>query len=367
MQNTNRVYKTKSGLFNTQNSLRHYFHNHFAVTPMVSTILTLIIVVSGISMVLSWGVPYIDRLNTDSQQQNVYNQFDLWNEGLKDLTIEGAGSARINNFAFASGYFNVDPTGNRLIVYYFYESGYDIYLSGFTDDGFTITALSDLPLAKKIDKIKIKWPETEDPVLYEYGTSDDIQFEDDSGTISGTVHDIEGTVEFYFRDSADPPNTNLGEGWIFDLGRIYWNVNTKDGSYRIECENGGILVTTPTMTEHLKKGATIYTQNDEIFLSVPLIRYKDGTGFTAGGPTVDTVHNVLTELTATNITKDGESVYNLRMKLDENHQSSWTNYFEDYDFDPIPSYPDTLEYIVVVSPELTFITFVYECRVRVSR
>ena len=227
-------------------------------------------------------------------------------------------------------------------MYYFYESGYDIYLSGFTDDGFTITALGELPAT--IDNLDFVWPEEDDPpIRYHEVMSSGIHAKDSSGdiSISSVSYNLEDIVQFFFISDI---GEDKGEGWIFDLGRIYWNVNTKDGSYRIECENGGILVTTPTMTEHLKKGATIYTQNDEIFLSVPLIRYKDGTGFTAGGPTVDMVHNVLTELNATNIIKDGESVYNLRMKLDENHQSSWTNYFEDYDFDPISSYPDTLGY-----------------------
>ena len=47
MQNIDRLCKAKPNPFNTPNSLRHYFHNHFDVTPVVSTILTLVIVVES--------------------------------------------------------------------------------------------------------------------------------------------------------------------------------------------------------------------------------------------------------------------------------------------------------------------------------
>ncbi|HEC95065.1 MAG TPA: hypothetical protein ENI45_03765 [Thermoplasmatales archaeon] len=327
-----------------------------AVSPVIATALTLVIVVSAIGVVLSWGIPYIERLKVESEQKSVYSQFDLWDESLRDLIIEGVNATRINNFALNQGNLLLNTEGRRFVVYYFVEPGYDCIIYDFNKYNFTIQANVSLPAA--IKNVHIRWVENEEEKNVTRPFS--IKNNGDSATISvdpASYPPLEKTVKMSFYNSTD---SVVAKAWVFNLGKLQWEASSSSGVYGLRAENQGIMVSTPGETT-LKKGFIFYNESNTIFMMTSLIR---GRMFSGNGPAL---YRVVTTLDESEVLEENNTVYNLTLSIDGKDADLWIEYFEDNGFSKILPLDNNARRFNQTEIELTFLKTLFYTKLQVAK
>ncbi len=140
---------------------RHAKHNR-AVTPVLSALLAIMIVISVISGILLWGIPYMNQLEAEMMHENMYSQLSFISDSLKNMIYEDTGAKRGYNIDATKGSINIDSAGDRLILSYSLDSNpnYNFTVTELDDEDnlFSINTNADL------DKINIYW--FRDPVLH---------------------------------------------------------------------------------------------------------------------------------------------------------------------------------------------------------
>ncbi len=70
--------------------------NH-ALSEVISTLLTLIIVLSVVAAVLFWGLPYIEEKEIKGELQTILGGFDVMYDTMRGLIIVGEGAKGFSN------------------------------------------------------------------------------------------------------------------------------------------------------------------------------------------------------------------------------------------------------------------------------
>jgi hypothetical protein len=107
--------------------------NKKALSPVVSVVLVLMIVTSTIVVVLSWGVPYTEKMQSSQKKESTLNQLTSLAETIDRLTYSSTGDRRVNPIDLHKGSveFKQNNISNRMIVSYSLEQGYNFTVSGF--------------------------------------------------------------------------------------------------------------------------------------------------------------------------------------------------------------------------------------------
>jgi hypothetical protein len=107
--------------------------NKNALSPVVSVVLVLMIVTSTIAVVLSWGVPYTERMQSSQKKESTLNQLTSLAETIDRLTYSSAGDRRVNPIDLHKGSveFKQNNISNRMIVSYSLHPDYNFTVSVF--------------------------------------------------------------------------------------------------------------------------------------------------------------------------------------------------------------------------------------------
>lgn len=123
-----------------------------AVSPVVGTILILVIVVMAMAGILAWGVPAIQALQHHAEYQSVQTQMLELNQEVRNL--RDPQNTRVATLSIAGGQLEF-ASGDRWAISGMTESTYsDFKLVGYDDDDDALT-LSGLPVAgtASVDKV----------------------------------------------------------------------------------------------------------------------------------------------------------------------------------------------------------------------
>lgn len=106
--------------------------NNDAVSPVVSVVVVLMIVISTMATIVFWGVPYIKQLENSSKKEDFNKQFASIVDTIDDLASSTAGDRRINPINVYDGSLQVEDAniGDRTIVSYSQNSNYNFIVSG---------------------------------------------------------------------------------------------------------------------------------------------------------------------------------------------------------------------------------------------
>ncbi len=104
-----------------------------AVTPMMSAVVVVLIVVSSVASIFVWGLPYIDRMESKASQESVYSQLATVKEGVMDMIYAESGSARKYNLDIPDGQVSIDENGDRFVVAYSLDPNFDFNVTGLGD------------------------------------------------------------------------------------------------------------------------------------------------------------------------------------------------------------------------------------------
>ncbi len=104
-----------------------------AVSPVIGTILVVAIIISSITAVMIWGIPYLERTKAEAQQRDVYHQLDLANEAIRDLISSGKGSSREIRLSMESGTISFENEQPSHVLMYATSSDYNFSVGGLDD------------------------------------------------------------------------------------------------------------------------------------------------------------------------------------------------------------------------------------------
>jgi hypothetical protein len=102
-----------------------------ALTPVVSAILALLIVMSTMTSVLFWGIPYIEELDRKGREEKAERQFTSVGKAIEELVNSNPGNSKINTVGLEKATLSLDPNEkDRTIVMYSFSEDYNFTVSG---------------------------------------------------------------------------------------------------------------------------------------------------------------------------------------------------------------------------------------------
>jgi hypothetical protein len=102
-----------------------------ALTPVVSAILALLIVMSTMTSVLFWGIPYIEELDRKGREEKAERQFTSVGKAIEELVNSNPGNSKINTVDLEKATLSLDPNKkDRTIVMYSFSEDYNFTVSG---------------------------------------------------------------------------------------------------------------------------------------------------------------------------------------------------------------------------------------------
>ena len=116
-------------------------YNH-AVSEVLSMSLSVLIVMGTVGSVLYWGTPYIEDIKANAVNQDVSNKLGVVVDNIYDISHETPGSRRTSSLDVSGGSFEMNDSGDRLILSYTLDNQYSFDATGFNDNdnSFSISA-----------------------------------------------------------------------------------------------------------------------------------------------------------------------------------------------------------------------------------
>ena len=135
--------------------------NKKAVSPVISTLLVIGIVVSSVGVIMVWGVPFIDEQKQEAQYANSKNDFLVLEESINQLIQTASGAKKlsyITNYGDRAQ-VNVKETSTKMVLWYsYYDELMDFTVSGLDDENniFNITKLSG-DVDAELNNVSVWW------------------------------------------------------------------------------------------------------------------------------------------------------------------------------------------------------------------
>lgn len=145
---------------------RPIFKNKNAVSVVVSTVLTLMIIVAAVATIMFWAIPYLDQKKLEVQSRTASNSLVISSDLVKSLIINGEGSSGLSNINLNNdqGSYQIKKYNDRIIISYSFSNKTDY---NFTINGFDMEEIENFEIKFKnhsLDKLELY---SLDPEKYE--------------------------------------------------------------------------------------------------------------------------------------------------------------------------------------------------------
>ncbi|WP_287585382.1 hypothetical protein [Candidatus Borrarchaeum sp.] len=96
--------------------MKKFLKSKKGVSPVISTILIFSILMTGVILTYSWGLPLVLVFQDKSEVNDVENQFYELDRNIKIVTHEGDGATRSTQFEFKKGLLNYTSSSNFSLI-----------------------------------------------------------------------------------------------------------------------------------------------------------------------------------------------------------------------------------------------------------
>jgi len=106
--------------------------NNYALSPVISIVVVLMIVASSMATIILWGVPYVQNMESESRKESINMQFGSIADSINELASSTPGDRKINPMDVSSGSLEVNGYQNkdRNIIWYSLDSDYNFTVTG---------------------------------------------------------------------------------------------------------------------------------------------------------------------------------------------------------------------------------------------
>ena len=290
-----------------------------ALSDIVSIILIASVVTSAISVIMLWGIPYMDNEKANSRAESALYQFINIDTSIKDIITQGVGSKRYVNFITDAGYLHLRPQGTFWVIYYSVIEDFDFNVSSFEENSFDFdlkrnSGIDDhtefLFNATSIDK------EESDNTLESVtlGTTETIVFDDITFDSSITIN-IEDDVE----------DILIGKIWVFDLGSILYETSSSDRTFNIIIQNGAVLFGTES-SQYVTNEPNIYNTDEKFVMRIIEFEYDSQT---IGGGRGN--YRFAVNLQKSSVPENRRTIPEyLKMQISGNQADAWISFFRSH-------------------------------------
>jgi len=312
-----------------------------AVTPIISTLLLITIMLTIISAILYWSIPAMNRISWDTEYRTTMSGFEALDAALED-TVQGgvAGSTRTVRISV--------PNGNMLS--YQRSSRWYYSYSYFSDMDFEIYGLED-ELERQLD---MESENDDDPTTIRIFTQRDVRF-DLNITWYGDIKDNEIDVKKNWTDFTNNAfgdeisivrplltkkadflgseavrivrfklmfNSNgtvFGEAFFIPMDRIEVKIPSEFGTAHIVSENAGILAKFPSQAVVNPPLFSYDEDSDELYFNIVKIN-SSGIGSVGRGNWQISMRLQNVDFTRT------DDVFHFRMRMIGEYSEAWIIY-----------------------------------------
>lgn len=270
------------------------------VSPIISGVLLLLIMISIVGAILAWGVPMLTKKEADNKYDASLNYFKALDATIDDLIYCGNGTTRTVNIAISDGNIFVEEEDRRWLVSYSFNNK-SIYFSGLEDkDG-----IFEIEYEEKNLRVEIYHPnnlELGNPNIYNTTTGIVDTDENINGTIHAKIYSI---------------GVEIAEFWLFDIDSI---VHKMPAGF-IKVENAAVTTNYPELGEIDVKTHPLIIENNDESVSLSMLQLSN-SGIGSGGSGNYAVTLKLEEV----ILRQSGEQYNLTIQIFGDHKADWYNY-----------------------------------------
>ena len=204
------------------------------VTYVVDTILILVIVVSLISSIILWAVPYVEDQKVKASINAMTQQFIYLNDVISEISREGKNATRYVTMVVERGDIKYDEN-YIFVLWYSLNSSYNFTVSGL-GDGDNVSTIHLLDDGNSSTNPVINSAH----ILWLNGSSQDsLSF----SLKEGENHTINASYSFIDAVKIDLKNdeTVVGRIWLFSLYGLSYILSYSKGAITISEKNGAVF------------------------------------------------------------------------------------------------------------------------------
>ncbi len=293
-----------------------------AVSPIISMVLLIGIVLVVTTVILSWATPILQRSQSEANYGSALGYFNALDSSFEDVVNMGEGASRTVDVSVGAGNIYMSESMNETwVVSYGLNENLRIRFSDLDgeDDTFKINSTKTETV-----NITIYWPNDDDlgepKYVYKGPISTTPTSVDANRPLTGTV---------YIRvNTTGASQGTLAELWLFDITPISYELPSAFGTYYIKSVNGG-LITQATGEKYVTDAPLITETENSILMYMIQTRVKENS-LSGGGPGHYSfaLKNMNMGI-RNNISAD---VYNLTLQIYDKQgdkwDKAWYSYFE---------------------------------------
>ena len=297
-----------------------------AVTPIISTLLLITIMLTIISAILYWSIPTMNRISWDTEYRTTMSGFEAFDAALED-TVQGgvAGSTRTIRISIPNGDLLSYERSTRWYYSfsYFSDTDFEIYgldeeLEGDDDDITTVRVF--LQRDATFD-LEVTWYGVNNMNMslhagHDFGQEIDIAYPLLPRKASFLGNE---DVQFvHFRLMFNSNSTVFGEAFLIPMDRIEVKIPSEFGTAHIVSENAGIVTKFPSRTVVNPPLLTYDDDSDELYFNI----VKLNSTFGSVGRGNWQISMRLQAFTFTRI----DDVFNVRIRMMGEYEEAWIIY-----------------------------------------
>lgn len=313
-----------------------------AVTPVVGTVMVLLVASIGVGSILVWGVPNMQDEQSNAEFAGILNQFYSFDSIAENVMHGGsAGKASKGMLSIPGGTIQRSD-GNWFVVSYYPKNihGGDVY--DFSPSGFDAIAIAEDPLVITNDGAAVASPkivlETVWNTFHVVRSAETYASWDsgDSYTVSVMDPDEFNSYPTRLRVQDDATGDDLVVMWFYPMGALEYQTETSSGILTVALENAAVLTSRPGGTglrdkPLLTQEFTSTDHPDELtFMAMFFMLFVDNVttpGISAGGAGN---YPLLFSLKSNNLRTNGTEVYRVQVDMIGTRTAAWVDYYTQY-------------------------------------
>ncbi|HEC86733.1 MAG TPA: hypothetical protein ENI49_02535 [Thermoplasmatales archaeon] len=294
--------------------------NKLGVTPLIDTILILVIVTTLISSVLLWAVPYIEEQKATSSIKSMSQQFILLNNVLSDMAREGENATRYFTIVMKRGILHFEQDDDVFIIWYSLNQSYNFTVTDLEDGdkSFNLSLRSDGNPSTHLDitQAHVWWLNN--------GTDKDIvPF---STVTEGSTREEE--AKYPLKDAIridlySSSGVTIGRIWMFSLGSLSFSIPSSGGLFTISEKDGAIF-------QGVENGMTMIKEpifyRDGTNLLIQCLQIRSAHSFSIYG---EEIFHFTISVNKSILQEGNRDVYNFYLRLYGNTNDSLGDYIND--------------------------------------
>jgi len=298
-----------------------------AVTPIISTLLLITIMLTIISAILYWSIPAMNRISWDTEYRTTMAGYEALDAALED-TVQGgvAGSTRTVRISVPNGDLISYPRSTRWYYSFSYFSDTDFEIYGLDDelDGeeTDITTVRVFIQRDVTFDLEVTWygdTETNSTLLTNHVFGEDIAITYPLLPTEAVHLDKEDVNFVHFRLMYNSNGTVFGEAYLIPMDRLEVKIPSEFGTAHIVSENAGIMVKFPSRTV-VNPPLLVYDEgSDDLYFNIVKLNVSGIASVGRGN------WKVSMRLQDINFTRT-DDIFNVRIRMMGEYSEAWVIY-----------------------------------------